>query len=80
LTNVKILLTHALVLVLGACKPVVTTASADSTTGFVWQGLNVTNQIMKQTATFNIPENYAITFNTVGTFEGEADCNSISGT
>ena len=70
----------AIVFLLAGCKPAATTAPADSTTGIVWQWVNVTNQTTKQTTTVPSPENYTITFNTDGTFVGKADCNSISGT
>ncbi len=74
------LATLAIVLLQAGCKQTATSAPADSTTGIIWQWVNVTNQTTKQTTTVPTPDNYTITFNTDGTFVGKADCNSIGGT
>ncbi len=55
-------------------------ASGDSITGVVWQWETVTNQDTNETTTVPDPENYTIEFKEDGTFTGQADCNSISGT
>lgn len=78
----KILL--SLVLCLGmlflvACSGGDDTSSSDSITGVEWQWQSVTNQTTNDTTTVPNPENYTITFNEDGTFEGQADCNSIAG-
>ena len=56
-----------------------TSASSNSITGVVWQWQSVTNRDTNETMAVPNPENYAITFNEDGTFNGKADCNSISG-
>jgi heat shock protein HslJ len=48
--------------------------------GILWQWVSVTNQSTGAKDTVPSPENYAITFNADGTFEGKADCNLINGT
>jgi heat shock protein HslJ len=78
----KILL--SLVLCLGmlflvACSGGDDASSSDSITGVEWQWQSVTNQTTNDTTTVPNPENYTITFNEDGTFEGQADCNSIAG-
>jgi heat shock protein HslJ len=55
-------------------------ASGDSITGVVWKWQSVTNQDTNEMTTVPNPENYTIEFNEDGTFNGKADCNSISGT
>ena len=74
-----------LVLGLVACgsdeEPTATTAPASSSIyGVEWQWESVTNQTTGETTTVPNPANYTITFNEDGTFEGQADCNAISGT
>lgn len=63
---------------LAACAP----ASSNSITGIVWQWTSVTDRSSENETTTTVPspENYTITFNEDGTFEGKADCNNISGT
>jgi heat shock protein HslJ len=69
-----------LALLAAACSESATATPADSITGIVWQWTSVTNQSTGETTTVPNPENYTITFNADGTFNGKADCNSISGT
>lgn len=70
------------VLALVACGSGSDTASTatDTITGVVWQWQSVTNRDTNETTTVPNPENYTIEFNEDGTFNGQADCNSISGT
>ena len=48
--------------------------------GIVWLWESVYNRESNETATVPDPENYTIQFKEDGTFTGQADCNSISGT
>lgn len=66
-------------LILAACGSQQEAASNGSITGVEWQWQSVTNQTTNETTTVPNPENYTITFNADGTFEGQADCNSIAG-
>ncbi|MGD2050075.1 MAG: META domain-containing protein [Chloroflexota bacterium] len=66
-------------LILVACGSQGGDASGNSITGVEWQWQSVTNQTTDETTTVPNPENYTITFNEDGTFEGQADCNSIAG-
>lgn len=80
--NALVLLICLGVFMLAACEsgsdP--TSASANSITGVVWQWQSVTDQDTNETTAVPNPENYTITFKEDGTFNGKADCNSISGT
>ncbi len=64
---------------LAACAPAATPApaSANSIQGIVWQWTTVTDQ--GKTTTVPTPENYTIIFNSDGTLNGKADCNSFTG-
>ena len=55
-------------------------ASSNSITGVVWKWQSVINQDTNETTAVPNPKNYTIEFNEDGTFNGTADCNSISGT
>ena len=66
-------------LILAACGSQQEAPPSDSITGVEWQWQSVTNQTTDETTTVPNPENYTITFNEDGTFEGQADCNSIAG-
>ena len=68
------------ILLLAACAAEAEPAPSNSITGIVWQWESVTEQPTGDTTTVPNPENYTITFNADGTFEGKADCNSFSGT
>lgn len=68
------------ILMFAACAPQAEPAPSDSITGIVWQWESVAEQPTGSTTTVPNPENYTITFNADGTFEGKADCNSFSGT
>jgi heat shock protein HslJ len=64
-------------LVAVACAPAATPAPTNSLTGIVWQWTTVTDQ--GKTTTVPNPENYTIIFNTDGTLNGKADCNTFNG-
>jgi heat shock protein HslJ len=59
------------------CAPAATPAPSNSITGLVWQWTTVTDQ--GKTTTVPNPENYTIIFNTDGTLNGKADCNTFNG-
>lgn len=65
---------------LAACGTEDEPAATDSIQGIVWQWESVTVQPAGDTTTVPDPENYTLIFNDDGTFNGTADCNSISGT
>ncbi len=46
----------------------------------MWQWTSLTNQTTGETTTVTNPENYTITFNSDGTLNGKADCNTFNGT
>jgi heat shock protein HslJ len=71
-----------LVLFAAACAPKPTTEAASTSpiTEVIWQWTSVKDQSTGKTTTVPKPENYTISFNTDGTFEGKADCNAIAGT
>jgi heat shock protein HslJ len=52
-------------------------ASANYITGIAWQWTTVTDQ--GKTTTVPNPANYTIIFNTDGTLNGKADCNTFNG-
>jgi heat shock protein HslJ len=63
-----------------ACTQGATSTPSDSIQGVIWQWTSLTNQTTKETTTIPNPESYTITFNTDGTLNGKADCNTFSGT
>ena len=67
-----------LLLIAAACAPA--TTSSNSITGIVWQWTSVTEQSSGNTTTVPNPANYTLVFNTDGTLNGTADCNSFAGT
>jgi heat shock protein HslJ len=69
-----------MVLFLAACTQKATPSPASSIQGIVWQWTSLTNQTTGETSTITSPENYTITFNTDGTLNGNADCNTFNGT
>ena len=74
----RLLIVLVSISLLAACAP----GSSNSITGIVWQWTSVTDRSSENETTTTVPspENYTITFNEDGTFEGKADCNNISGT
>lgn len=66
-------------LILVACAGGATSTPADAITGINWQWTSVTNQSTNETTTVSSPENYTIAFNTDGTLNGKADCNTFTG-
>jgi heat shock protein HslJ len=48
--------------------------------GINWQWTSVTDQSTSQTTTVPTPQQYTLAFNTDGTVNGIADCNSFTGT
>ncbi len=55
-------------------------AQSNSITGINWQLTNVTDKAAGTTAMVANYQNYTIVFNTDGTLNGKADCNTFSGT
>jgi heat shock protein HslJ len=68
-----------IVLLLAACAPAATPTPTNTITGIVWQWTSLTNQTTKETTTVPDPAKYTIIFNTDGTLNGQADCNSFTG-
>lgn len=67
-------------LFLVACTAEEEAAPTNSVQGVVWLWESVTVKPTSDTTTVPDPENYTLIFNEDGTFNGTADCNSISGT
>ena len=67
-------------LTLVACASQGDGGNGDSITGVEWMWQSVTDQTTSETTDVPSPANYTITFNEDGTFNGQADCNSIAGT
>jgi heat shock protein HslJ len=67
----------SVLVLLVACAPAATPAPSNSITGIIWQWTTVTDQ--GKTTTVPNPENYTIIFNTDGTLNGKADCNTFNG-
>ena len=65
------------VILLAACAPAATPTPSNTITGIVWQWTSVTEG--GKTTPVPNPEIYTIIFNTNGTLNGKADCNSFSG-
>jgi len=70
----------AAILLAAACSSKTTPTPENTITGILWQWTSLKNQTTKETTTITNPENYTITFNTDGTLEGKADCNTFTGT
>ena len=66
-------------LILAACTTEEEPNPTNSITGIVWEWESVTNKPANETTTVPDPENYTLIFNEDETFEGQADCNAISG-
>ena len=64
-------------LFLAACT---SAGSSDPLQDITWQWESVTTKSTGESTTVPNPENYIIIFREDGTFEGQADCNQISGT
>jgi heat shock protein HslJ len=54
--------------------------AADPIQNTTWQWVSVTDQSTGAVTDVPIPNKYTITFNSDGTVDGKADCNSFSGT
>ena len=63
-------------LFLAACT---SAGSADPLQDITWQWESVRTKSTGETTTVPNPENYTLVFREDGTFEGQADCNQISG-
>lgn len=63
-----------------ACLPSSTPTPANSIQGILWEWMSLTDQSTGETDSVPSPENYTITFNSDGTLNGKADCNTFSGT
>ncbi|MEJ2751106.1 MAG: META domain-containing protein [Candidatus Promineifilaceae bacterium] len=61
-------------------ESVLESVSSDSIVGILWLWETVYYKDTDESATVSNPENYTIQFKEDGTFTGQADCNSISGT
>ena len=61
-------------------QPTVPPVQASPIQGINWQWTSVTDQSTSQTTTVPTPQLYTIAFNTNGTVNGVADCNSFTGT
>ena len=72
------LLAAALVatLALAACT---SGSDSDGLTGTTWQWVSAEESVPASISNVPDPENYTILFNEDGTYQGKADCNSISG-
>ena len=53
--------------------------SGDSLTGTTWQWVSAEESVPASISNVPDPENYTITFNEDGSYNGMADCNSIAG-
>ncbi len=70
----------ALILLVTACKQDATPAPEGTIQGIIWQWTSLTNRSTGETTTVSNPESYTITFNADGTLNGQADCNTFTGT
>ncbi len=71
--------------VAAACVPLatptpVTATPANTITNILWQWTSVTNRPTGETTDVSNPPNYTITFRDDGTLNGQADCNTFTGT
>ena len=78
--SVTLLATLAILLLVAACGPAATPTPASTMQGIVWQWVSVSNQSTGELTSVPNPESYTITFNADGTLNGQADCNTFSGT
>jgi len=70
----------ALMLLAIACAPPPAPTPANPIQGIVWQWTSLTDQTTGKTDTVPSPEKYTIVFNADGTLNGQADCNTFTGT
>ena len=68
-----------------ACVPVATPVPATATpantiTNILWQWTSVSNRTTGTTTKVPSPQDYTITFRDDGTLNGQADCNTFTGT
>ena len=70
----------ALILLAVACAPPPAPTPANPIQGIVWQWTSLTDQTTGKTDTVPSPEKYTIVFNADGTLNGQADCNTFTGT
>ena len=70
------------IVILTACTTVPTSAPVDpnSITGIVWKWQKVTDKSSGADTKVPNPDVYTIIFHEAGTTEGQADCNTFSGT
>ncbi len=71
--------------VAAACVPLATPVPATATpantiTNILWQWTSVSNRPTGATTTVPDPQDYTITFRDDGTLNGQADCNTFTGT
>ena len=75
----------AVLIVAVACTPLVTPVPPTATpsnaiTNIVWQWTSVTNRPTGEKTEVANPQDYTITFRDDGTLNGQADCNTFTGT
>ena len=72
-----VILLCASLLIFSACGK---SASSDEITGIVWQWTAMQETLPANLSAVPDPQNYTITFNTDGSLDIKADCNSVNGT
>jgi heat shock protein HslJ len=68
------------ILILTACTPAAEPAPSNTITGIVWQWQTLNDNATDSSTRVPNPESYTIIFHEDGTTEGQADCNTFSGT
>lgn len=63
-----------------AVQPTIPPVESNPIQGINWQWVSVTDKTSGQTTTVPAPAQYTISFNTNGTVNGLADCNTFTGT
>jgi len=61
-------------------EPAASPAGSDSITGIVWKWQTLNDKAAGSSTKVDNPDNYTIIFHEDGTTEGQADCNTFSGT
>jgi heat shock protein HslJ len=75
-TRLFLLPLAAIALMVAACSG---GDSGDDLTGTTWQWVSMEESVPAGLSNVPDPENYTITFNEDGSYEGKADCNQIAG-
>ncbi len=84
-SSILLLASLSIVLLVAACYPPATpvpapVTSSSTITNIVWQWTSVTNRTTGETTEVANPQDYTITFWEDGTLNGQADCNTFTGT